>query len=77
MDLRDRTGLLQIIFDVNDVGQEGFEKAEKLRSEFVIAVKGVVEKRSGAINENLATGAIEIRARNSVSFPSRKRPIPN
>lgn len=63
VDLRDRTGLLQIIFDVNDVGQEGFEKAEKLRSEFVIAVKGVVEKRSGAINENLATGAIEIRAR--------------
>ncbi len=63
VDLRDRSGLLQIIFDVNDVGEEGFEKAEKLRSEFVIAVSGTVEKRSGAVNENLATGAIEIRAK--------------
>ena len=43
--------------------EEGFEKAEKLRSEFVIAVSGTVEKRSGAVNENLATGAIEIRAK--------------
>ena len=39
-----------------------FEKAGKLRSEFVIAVTGTVEKRGGAVNENLATGAIELRA---------------
>ncbi len=62
IDLRDRSGLLQIVFDENDVMKEGFEKAETLRSEFVIAVKGLVTKRGGAVNENLATGDIEIRA---------------
>ena len=62
IDLRDRSGLLQIVFDENDVKKEGFEKAETLRSEFVIAVKGQVTKRGGAVNENLATGDIEIRA---------------
>ncbi len=62
VDLRDRSGLLQIIFEENDCGAESFAKAEKLRSEFVIAVTGRVEARSGAVNENLATGAIEIRA---------------
>ncbi|MGN0306404.1 MAG: aspartate--tRNA ligase [Lachnospiraceae bacterium] len=62
VDLRDRSGLLQIIFEESDVWAEGMAKAEKLRSEFVIAVVGRVEKRSGAVNENLATGDIEIRA---------------
>ena len=62
VDLRDRSGILQIIFEENDCGTENFEKAEKLRSEFVIAVEGRVEARSGAVNENLATGAIEVRA---------------
>jgi len=62
VDLRDRSGLLQIIFDENDIGKEGFEKAYSLRNEFVIAVVGQVEKRSGSVNENLATGEIEIRA---------------
>ena len=62
VDLRDRSGLLQIIFEESDVKAEGFAKAEKLRSEFVIAVVGKVEKRSGAVNENLKTGDIEIRA---------------
>ena len=62
VDLRDRSGLLQIIFEESDVLAEGMAKAEKLRSEFVIAVVGRVEKRSGAVNENLATGDIEIRA---------------
>ncbi|MBQ9991605.1 MAG: aspartate--tRNA ligase [Lachnospiraceae bacterium] len=62
VDLRDRSGLLQIIFEETDIQAEGMAKAEKLRSEFVIAVAGRVEKRSGAVNENLATGDIEIRA---------------
>jgi aspartyl-tRNA synthetase len=62
VDLRDRSGLLQIIFEEGDIGTEGFEKACKLRSEFVIAVVGKVEHRSGAVNENLATGSIEVRA---------------
>ena len=63
VDLRDRSGILQIIFEESDCGQENFEKAEKLRSEFVIAVEGRVEARSGGVNENLATGAIEVRAK--------------
>ena len=62
VDLRDRSGLLQIIFEESDVGSEGFAKAERLRSEYVIAVVGKVEARSGAVNETLATGDIEIRA---------------
>jgi len=61
-DLRDRTGILQIIFEEANVGAEGYGKAAKLRSEFVIAVKGKVAKRGGAVNENLATGDIEIIA---------------
>lgn len=63
IDLRDRSGLLQIVFDTNDVGEDGFEKASRLRSEFVIAVVGKVTLREGAVNENLKTGEIEIRAR--------------
>lgn len=62
VDLRDRSGLIQIIFEGNDIGADGFRKAEKLRSEFVVAVVGKVEARSGAVNENLATGDIELRA---------------
>ncbi len=62
VDLRDRSGILQLIFEEKDCGAENFAKAEKLRSEFVIAVVGTVEARSGAVNENLETGAIEIRA---------------
>ncbi len=62
VDLRDRSGLLQLIFEESDCGKDNFEKAEKLRSEFVIAVVGKVCKRAGAVNENLKTGDIEIRA---------------
>ena len=61
IDLRDRSGILQLVFDVDNVGEEGFAKAETLRSEFVIAAVGTVEKRSAAVNENLATGDIEIK----------------
>ncbi|MCI6552554.1 MAG: aspartate--tRNA ligase [Lachnospiraceae bacterium] len=63
VDLRDRSGLLQIIFEEGDCGGENFAKAERMRSEFVVAVVGTVERRAGAVNENLATGEIEIRAR--------------
>ncbi len=62
VDLRDRSGILQIIFEEGDCGADSFAKAEKLRSEFVIAVTGRVEARSGGENKNLATGAIEVRA---------------
>ena len=62
VDLRDRSGIMQLIFENGNLDEAGFEKAGKLRSEFVIAVTGTVEKRGGAVNENLATGAIELRA---------------
>jgi aspartyl-tRNA synthetase len=62
VDLRDRSGIVQIIFEESDVGSEDFKKAEQLRSEFVIAVVGKVEARSGAVNKALITGDIEIRA---------------
>lgn len=63
VDLRDRSGIIQLIFEDGSIDHEGFEKAGKLRSEFVIAVVGTVEARSGAVNTNLATGEIEIRAK--------------
>lgn len=62
VDLRDRSGILQVIFEEANIGAEGFAKAEKLRAEFVVAVTGKVAKRGGAVNENLATGDIEIIA---------------
>ncbi|MGN0356016.1 MAG: aspartate--tRNA ligase [Muricoprocola sp.] len=64
VDLRDRSGIMQLIFEMgceNGIDETGFEKAGKLRSEFVIAVTGVVEARSGAVNPNLKTGEIEVR----------------
>ena len=62
IDLRDRSGILQLVFNEESVGKEGYEKAERLRSEFVIAVTGKVEKRSAAVNEALKTGDIEVIA---------------
>jgi len=62
VDLRDRSGLLQIMFDETIIGKEDFEKAGTLRNEFVIAVTGTVQKRTAAVNENLKTGDIEIVA---------------
>ena len=62
VDLRDRSGILQVIFEEDKCGSESFAKAEKLRSEFVVAITGKVALRAGGINQNLATGDIEIIA---------------
>ena len=61
VDVRDRSGLIQVVFEEGSTDKALLEKAAKLRSEFVVAIVGTVEKRSGAVNENLATGAIEIK----------------
>lgn len=61
VDLRDRSGIMQLIFENGSIDEAGFEKAGKLRSEFVIAVTGIVEKRGGAVNEHLSTGELELR----------------
>ena len=60
VDVRDRSGIIQVVFEEGSCDAALIEKAAKLRSEFVVAVVGTVEKRSGAVNENIATGAIEI-----------------
>lgn len=62
IDLRDRSGLLQIVFDEEHVGAAGFEKAGTLRSEYVVAVVGSVRKRDAAVNVQLKTGGIEVLA---------------
>ena len=62
IDLRDRSGILQLVYEEQDCGSEVFEKAAKLRNEYVIAATGVVTERA-AINENIPTGHIEIRVK--------------
>ena len=63
LDVRDRTGIIQVVVDESSIGEEGFSKSEKIRSEYVVAVKGIVEKRTEeTINTNLETGTIEVRA---------------
>lgn len=59
-DLRDREGICQVVFD-GDVSQEAFDKAEGIRGEYVITVKGVVRKRE-SVNDKLSTGQIEVFA---------------
>ena len=80
VDLRYRSGIMQLIFEIgceNGIDEEGFEKAGKLRSEFVIAVTGIVEARSGAVNPNLKTGEIEVRAKSlRVLSESETPPFP-
>ena len=61
VDLRDRSGLMQLYFEEETIGKEGFEKAASLRAEYVVAVVGTVEKRKGAVNESLKTGELEIK----------------
>ena len=74
IDLRDRSGILQLVFDEPKVGSEGFAKAGTLRSEFVIAVEGTVQKRSAAVNENLKTGDIEVIAESIRILSESKTP---
>ena len=62
IDLRDRSGMMQVVFDEPVIGSEGFAKAGTLRSEYVVAIIGKVQKRSAAVNENLKTGDIEVFA---------------
>lgn len=59
IDLRDRTGIVQLAFD-ESTEKEIFDKAFSVRAEFVLCAKGVVRERGGAVNKNLATGEIEI-----------------
>ena len=60
VDLRDRSGLIQLIFENTTIDEAGLEKASHVRSEYVLAVRGTVQKRGGAVNEKLETGTIEV-----------------
>ena len=60
LDLRDRSGVIQLIFESASIDAEGLEKASRVRSEYVLAVRGTVQKRAGAVNEKLATGTLEV-----------------
>ena len=62
IDLRDRSGILQLVYEEQDCGSEVFEKAAKLRNEYVIAATGIVTERA-AVNDNIPTGHIEIRVK--------------
>ncbi len=74
VDLRDREGLLQIVFDPDNQAQ--FAEAEKLRNEFVVQVRGLVRERpAGTANANLASGKIELLARELVTL-NRSEPLP-
>ncbi len=63
VDLRDRSGILQLLFNEEEIGSEGYKKAGSIRSEFVLAVTGIVAKRGGEVNSALKTGDIEIVAK--------------
>lgn len=60
IDVRDRSGIIQVVFEEGSTDAALIEKAARLRSEYVIAIAGTVSKRSGAVNENLSTGEIEV-----------------
>ncbi|HCB92629.1 MAG TPA: aspartate--tRNA ligase [Selenomonas sp.] len=63
VDMRDRSGLVQVVFDAAAMGEEAFHKAETMRSEFVIGVRGKIRARSeDTINPNMETGEIEVVA---------------
>jgi aspartyl-tRNA synthetase len=74
VDLRDRDGLLQIVFDPDNQAQ--FSEAEKLRNEFVVKIRGLVRERpSGTANANLASGKVELLARELTTL-NRSEPLP-
>jgi aspartyl-tRNA synthetase len=74
VDLRDREGLLQVVFDPDNAAQ--FAEAEKLRNEFVVQVRGLVRERpAGTANANLASGKVELLARALVTL-NRAEPLP-
>ena len=72
VDLRDKTGIVQIVFD-DSIPQEIFDVADKLRSEFVIGLTGVVRERSSK-NPDLATGEIEVVAKDLVLYSESETP---
>ncbi|MDI9439732.1 MAG: aspartate--tRNA ligase [Bacillota bacterium] len=75
VDLRDRSGLVQIVFDPEVLGAEQFQEAASLRSEYVISVQGkVLARPEGLENPNLATGEVEVQVERLVVLAEAKTP---
>src|SRR5262245_24669574 len=75
IDLRDRTGIMQLVFNP-DVSKTAHQEAHALRSEFVIAVSGVVvDRQPGTLNNELSTGAWEMQV-HDVTILSKSKPLP-
>lgn len=74
IDLRDKSGIMQVVFDENICGSEIFEIAGTLRSEYCIGIKGIIKHRSAAVNENLKTGEVEVFATVLNIFSASKTP---
>ena len=72
VDLRDKTGIVQVTFD-DQIPQELFEKADSLRSEYVVGIKGIVKERT-AKNANIPTGEIEVFATDLVLYSEAETP---
>ncbi|SFA48268.1 aspartyl-tRNA synthetase [Anoxybacillus pushchinoensis] len=74
IDLRDRTGIVQIVFSP-DVSKEALQVAEKIRSEYVLDVEGtVVRREEGQVNHNLPTGTVEVHATHVTILSKAKTP---
>lgn len=75
IDLRDNTGIAQVVIDARDVDEADFLKAEKIRSEYVIAVSGLIEKRDEeTVNPLIETGTVELRAKKIKILSEAKTP---
>ena len=73
VDLRDREGLLQVVFDPDT--PDIFAEAERIRGEYVLAVKGMVRRRpEGTVNSNMATGQVEVLARQLTTLSDSETP---
>lgn len=76
VDLRDRSGILQLVFDKSELDNKNFESAESLRYEFVIGVEGIIRKRAPeAVNSKIATGEIELLVKNFIIL-NKSKPLP-
>ncbi len=75
IDLRDRSGLVQIVFDAAEINENELEVSKSLRQEYVVAVRGRVRKRAGKPNPNLLTGEIEVIA-TELELLNRSAPMP-
>lgn len=76
LDLRDKTGILQVVFDLQDIGEEMFLDVENLRNEYVVKVQGVIRKRDEeTYNPNIPTGTIELKA-TDLEILSKSKTLP-